>query len=143
MNIETGRMIIRDFTMTDINDMQDILGGAQQYAAAYQAKLAEVLASGEDLTLHVKPSVLKKEGDGSGISGRRVIAQKQPGLYTVLWHPIGGQPDPEQLFAVEEQNSGHKDCCDSGADQHDLHGIKPGGVETADKNSHQSPKRAG
>ena len=29
MNIETGRMIIRDFTMNDINDMQDILGDAE------------------------------------------------------------------------------------------------------------------
>ena len=26
MNIKTDRMIIRDFTMNDINDMQDILG---------------------------------------------------------------------------------------------------------------------
>ena len=86
--------------------MQDILGGAQQYAAAYQEKLAEVFASGEDLTLHVKPSVLKKEGDGSGISGHRVIAQKQPGLYTVLWHPIGGQPDPEQLCALSDAIAG-------------------------------------
>ena len=29
MNIITGRMIIRDFTMNDINDMQDILGDAE------------------------------------------------------------------------------------------------------------------
>ena len=26
MNMKTDRMIIRDFTMNDINDMQDILG---------------------------------------------------------------------------------------------------------------------
>lgn len=29
MNIKTDRMIIRDFTMNDINDMQDILGDAE------------------------------------------------------------------------------------------------------------------
>lgn len=29
MNIETARMVIRDFTMNDINDMQDILGDAE------------------------------------------------------------------------------------------------------------------
>ena len=29
MNIETGRMVIRDFTMQDINDVQDILGDAE------------------------------------------------------------------------------------------------------------------
>ena len=29
MNIETGRIIIRDFTMNDIQDMQDILGDAE------------------------------------------------------------------------------------------------------------------
>lgn len=29
MNIETERMVIRDFTMNDINDMQDILGDAE------------------------------------------------------------------------------------------------------------------
>lgn len=28
MNIETARMVIRDFTINDINDMQDILGYA-------------------------------------------------------------------------------------------------------------------
>ena len=30
MNIKTDRMIIRDFTMNDINDMQDILGDAEK-----------------------------------------------------------------------------------------------------------------
>ncbi len=29
MNVKTDRMIIRDFTMNDINDMQDILGDAE------------------------------------------------------------------------------------------------------------------
>lgn len=29
MNMKTDRMIIREFTMNDINDMQDILGDAE------------------------------------------------------------------------------------------------------------------
>ena len=29
LNIETARMVIRDFTINDINDMQDILGDAE------------------------------------------------------------------------------------------------------------------
>ena len=51
--------------------MQQTLGGAEQYKAAFLEKLKEV-----------KP-------------GRnRVYAQKQPGLYSVLCHPVGGTPDP-------------------------------------------------
>ena len=42
-----------------------------------------------------------KEADGT-ISGKRIIEQKQPGLYTVIWHPIGGQPRPETLAALGE-----------------------------------------
>ena len=82
--------------------MQEFLGGAQQYALAYQEKLKEVFASGEDLTLPIDLPAFTKTGDGSGISGRRVIAQKQAGLYTVVWHPIGGQPDPEQLCRLSD-----------------------------------------
>lgn len=43
-----------------------------------------------------------KTGDGSSASGERVLEQKQPGLYTVIWHPIGGQPRPETLAALGE-----------------------------------------
>ena len=31
-----------------------------------------------------------------------MLEQKQPGLYTVIWHPIGGQPRPETLAALGE-----------------------------------------
>ena len=31
------------------------------------------------------------------LSGKRVIPQKQEGLYAVLYHPIGGTPDPNKL----------------------------------------------
>ncbi len=42
-----------------------------------------------------------KEGDGT-ISGKRIHEQKQPGLYTVSYHPIGGCLPPEKPAALYE-----------------------------------------
>ena len=36
------------------------------------------------------------------MAGPRVIQQKQPGLYAVAWHPIGGQPDLNTLCALSD-----------------------------------------
>lgn len=82
--------------------MQESLGGADQYAKAYQEKLKEVFASGEDLTLDVEKVAVNKTGDGSRAEDARIIQQKQEGLYTVAWHPIGGQPDPEVLCRLSD-----------------------------------------
>lgn len=82
--------------------MVEALGGPENYAKAYHEKLDEVFASGEDLTLSVEPQAITKTGDGTTVSGPRIIEQKQPGLYTVVWHPIGGQPAPETLCALSD-----------------------------------------
>lgn len=82
--------------------MQEALGGPENYAKAYQEKLAEVFASGEELTIQAEEISAGKSGDGTEASGKRVIPQKQPGLYTVLWHPLGGMPAPEELCALNE-----------------------------------------
>jgi len=82
--------------------MQDALGGPENYAKAYQEKLAEVLGGDEDLTISMEPVIIGKKGDGSVAEGRRVIPQKQEGLYTVEWHPIGGQPTPEELSGLSD-----------------------------------------
>lgn len=82
--------------------MQDVCGGAEGYAKAYNEKLAEVIASGENLDLVVEPQNVTKRGDGTTAEGFRVIEQKQDGLYTVLWHPIGGQPEVEQFCALAD-----------------------------------------
>ena len=74
--------------------MQEACGGPEAYAAAYRAKLEEVFASGEDLDLHVEPIVYAKQGNGTTAEGPRVVVQKQPGLYAVAYHPLGGTPDP-------------------------------------------------
>ncbi|MGN0708565.1 MAG: nitrite/sulfite reductase [Faecalibacterium sp.] len=82
--------------------MQEVCGGPEGYAQAYQQKLAEVFAS-EDLTLPALPQQPAPAGDSSAApENPRVMAQKQPGLYTVAWHPIGGQPKPETFCAVAD-----------------------------------------
>lgn len=81
--------------------MQEALGGPEQYAKAYLEKLKEVYDSGEDLKISVTVPEGSKRGSGS-ISGARILEQKQDGLYTVVWHPIGGQPKPESLCALSD-----------------------------------------
>lgn len=82
--------------------MQESLGSAEAYREAYLEKLAEVFAEGEDLTIRPEAKANRKEGDKTTVSGRRILPQKQEGLYTVAWHPIGGQPAPEKLAALSD-----------------------------------------
>lgn len=82
--------------------MQEALGGAEAYRNAFLEKLEEVRTSGENLTISVNPVKIEKKGDGSKAEGARVISQKQEGLYTVVWHPIGGQPDLQNLCALND-----------------------------------------
>lgn len=82
--------------------MQDILGGPENYKKAYLEKLDEVFASGENLDIEVAPSESKKAADGT-IEDKRIIAQKQDGLYTVIWHPIGGQPSIKTLCNLNDE----------------------------------------
>ena len=54
------------------------------------------------LDLEVAPAPVDKAGDGA-LSHLRAVPQKQPGLYAVKYHPIGGllPPDkPAQLYAL-------------------------------------------
>ena len=83
--------------------MVEALDGVENYVKAYQEKLAEAFADAEDLTLRdVEAVTFAKTGDGSIIEDARVRKQKQPGLYTVVWHPIGGQPDVKTLCALSD-----------------------------------------
>ncbi|MGN0464974.1 MAG: nitrite/sulfite reductase [Lachnospiraceae bacterium] len=81
--------------------MQDILGGPENYKKAYLEKLDEVFASGENLDIEVASTESKKVADGI-IEDKRIIAQKQNGLYTVIWHPIGGQPSIKTLCNLND-----------------------------------------
>lgn len=86
--------------------MVEVCGGPEGYAKAFNEKLAEVYASGEELDRIVVDSPVPKVGDGSTVSSPRALAQKQPGLYAVAWHPIGGQPDLQVLCAVADAVAG-------------------------------------
>lgn len=91
--------------------MQEALGGAENYKKAFLEKLDEVYASGEDLTLTkekleaavaggfceaaIEKKAAESTADAELLKNRRVIPQKQQGLYAVKYHPIGGSPSPE------------------------------------------------
>ena len=82
--------------------MQESLGGADNYKKAFLEKLENVRAGGRDLTIHVKPQCVSKAADGELPADRRVIPQKQQGLCSVLYHPVGGSPKPEAFKAIYE-----------------------------------------
>ncbi len=73
--------------------MQETLG-TEGYIKAYQDKLSKILAE-ENLDLNTTISDIKKQGDGGSVDNPRAISQKQPGLYAVCYHPVGGSPKPE------------------------------------------------
>lgn len=82
--------------------MVEKLGGADAYVKAFNEKLEEVFTSGEDLTIQAAAEPVEKKGNGTTAAGPRVIGQKQEGLYTVIWHPIGGQPAPETFCTLSD-----------------------------------------
>ncbi len=82
--------------------MQEALGGPEQYTAAYQEKLKEVFESNEELRIAVSSEAVKKQGSGKHESEKRIIAQKQEGLYAVVWHPIGGMPNPDVFCKLSD-----------------------------------------
>ncbi len=73
--------------------MQETLG-TEGYIKAYQEKLSKVLAE-ENLDLKIELPEITKAGDGNTLNSPRAILQKQPGLYAVSYHPVGGSPKPE------------------------------------------------
>ena len=81
--------------------MQETLG-EEGYIKAYQEKLEEVFAEGENLDISATATEVSKTGDGSTVSGNHIVEQKQDGLYAVEYHPIGGCPKPEMLTAIRD-----------------------------------------
>ena len=76
--------------------MQETLG-VERYKEAYLEKLQAVKGN-KKLTIIPEITEVTKQGDGCEVSGKRIIAQKQDGLYAVVYHPIGGLP-PVTKFA--------------------------------------------
>lgn len=81
--------------------MPQILG-KEGYVSAFQEKLEQVVASGEQLDIKPGTEDLQKKGDGTRAEGRRIMPQKQDGLYAVSYHPIGGSLDPSVMKALYE-----------------------------------------
>lgn len=74
--------------------MQETLG-TEGLVKAYLEKLEEVIAS-EHLDLQITPSPVTKQGNGQAVSDKRIIPQKQDGLYSVFYQPIGGNLTPSK-----------------------------------------------
>lgn len=80
--------------------LQDTLG-ADGLIKAYQEKLEEVLAS-EQLDIEVESPVITKSGCGSASSDKRMIPQKQEGLYAGYYQPVGGDFTPAKAKELYE-----------------------------------------
>lgn len=63
--------------------------GEEDFKKCYKEKLADV--SKEDLKIHLVEHEIHKEGIEIDGDYPRIFKQKQPGLYSVYVHPIGGQ----------------------------------------------------
>lgn len=79
--------------------MQQALG-EDGYRQAFAEKLAAVKAAG-GLDLNVTAQPVTKTGSGE-ISGKRILPQKQPGLYAVSYHPLGGMPARQTLTDLRD-----------------------------------------
>ena len=84
--------------------LQDTLG-QEGLVSAFQEKLKNNLAN-ENLTIHISPDAVLKEGKElspeTAVEEPRVIMQKQRGLYSVSYHPIGGVPKPDFFARIYE-----------------------------------------
>ena len=80
--------------------MQETLGGPENYRKAFQEKLAEVEGT-DDFGFEIHPNAITKTGTDT-IQHPRAIPQKQDGLYSVIWHPLGGCPDPDIFCQVSD-----------------------------------------
>lgn len=78
--------------------MQETLG-TEGLIKAYQEKLEEVIAT-EHLDLQITPSQITKQGNGQAVSDKRIIPQKQDGLYSVFYQPIGGNLTPAKALEL-------------------------------------------
>ncbi len=67
--------------------------GVDGIRRVFAEKLQENLEKG-GLDIDAVQSEISKAADGE-ISDRRIIKQKQPGLYAVSYHPFGGNPAPD------------------------------------------------
>ena len=80
--------------------LQETLG-KEGFLTAYRQKLAEAMKS-EKLTISVGEPVVEKAATKDLLTHRRALPQKQAGLYSVFYQPIGGMIAPEKFFELED-----------------------------------------
>lgn len=78
--------------------MQETLG-PDELRRVFLENVAAAKAD-ESLKLRLTPAAITKTGTGT-LDDPRAIAQKQPGLYAVAYHPIGGRLIPEKLVQLD------------------------------------------
>ena len=90
--------------------MVEKLGGEDAYRAAYLEKLEQVKEH-KGLTIDVDTAAYETQKceDGTRVSGKRIIAQKQDGLYAVVYHPIGGVPEVTKFAQLYDTIKDMKD----------------------------------
>ena len=72
----------------------EALGGEERYREVFREMLESALTCGENLRMNPRCVLVSKEGRIPAPDHPRVIEQKQKGLYSVLYHPVGGSPKP-------------------------------------------------
>lgn len=80
--------------------LQDTLG-EEGFVNAYQDKLREVFAT-EKLDIDIAIPVISKIGCDALAEDRRIIPQKQEGLYAVFYQPVGGILTPAKAKQLYE-----------------------------------------
>ncbi|HBJ1650990.1 TPA: nitrite/sulfite reductase [Clostridium botulinum] len=82
--------------------------GPEEFLNCYKKYLKEV-KNKEDLTLHLYVSECNKEGIEIDLEHNRLYEQKQKGLYSVYFHPIGGQLYLKDLKLIIDEIENIKD----------------------------------
>ena len=82
--------------------------GKENFITLYKKYLNKVIIS-EDLTINLEPHVCTKEGIETDLRNKRLIEQKQNGLYSVYYHPIGGQLYLNDLKEILDMVEGIED----------------------------------
>ena len=86
MNIETARMVIRDFTINDINDMQDILGDAETMKNCEPAYTIEKTADFlQKFCIEKGGAVAAVHKETSKVIGYILFNEFGEGVYEIGW----------------------------------------------------------
>lgn len=86
MNIETDRMVIRDFTMNDRNDMQDILGDAETMKHCEPAYTAEKTADFlQKFCIEKRGAVAAAHKDTAKVIGYILFNELDESVYEIGW----------------------------------------------------------